>query len=86
MIKVQFLFLGASFVCIGLRGLLIAIFTIDTAKIMTMIMIQGCESSDFYLISDFFALHKTPFSDLSCIESISFQAFQTFLSQTLSHL
>ena len=24
---------------------------------------QGCESSDFNLISDFFALHKTPFSD-----------------------
>ena len=24
---------------------------------------QGCESSDFKLISDFFALHKTPFSD-----------------------
>ena len=24
---------------------------------------QECESSDFNLISDFFALHKTPFSD-----------------------
>ena len=24
---------------------------------------QGCESSDFNLISDFLALHKTPFSD-----------------------
>ena len=24
-------------------------------------MLQGCESSDFNLISDFFALHKTPF-------------------------
>ena len=24
---------------------------------------EGCESSDFNLISDFFALHKTPFSD-----------------------
>ena len=24
--------------------------------------IQGCESSDFNLISDFFSLHKTPFS------------------------
>ena len=23
----------------------------------------GCENSDFNLISDFFALHKTPFSD-----------------------
>ena len=24
---------------------------------------QGCESSDFNLISDFFSLRKTPFSD-----------------------
>ena len=24
---------------------------------------EGCENSDFNLISDFFALHQTPFSD-----------------------
>ena len=53
---------------------------------------QGCESSDFNLISDVFALHKTPFSDFWCslnaLKSTSFQAFQIisdFFSQMLSH-
>ena len=53
---------------------------------------QGYESSDFNLISDFFALHKTPFSNFKCIEkhifsgiSDYFRLFQTFFSQTLSH-
>ena len=52
-------------------------------------IIQGCESSDFNLISDFFALHKTPFSDFKCslkaLKSRSFQAFQTF-SHRCSHI
>ena len=32
------------------------------------IIIQGCESSDFNLISDFFALHKIKVLDFKCIE------------------
>ena len=54
--------------------------------------LQGCESSDFNLISDFFALHKTPFSDFQCslnaLKSTFFQAFQIisdFFSKKLSH-
>ena len=53
---------------------------------------QGCESSDFNLISDFLALHKTPLSDFQCSmnasKSSSFQGFQIisdFFSQALSH-
>ena len=52
---------------------------------------QGCESSDFNLISDFCTLHKTPFSDFYCIEkhilsviSDYFRPFQTF-SHRRSH-
>ena len=31
--------------------------------VMCDCLMQGCESSDFNLISDFFALHKTTFSE-----------------------
>ena len=48
---------------------------------------QGCDSSDFTLISDFFALHKTPFS---CIEKHIFSGildnFRLFLTDTLTPL
>ena len=50
--------------------------------------IQGCESSDFNLISDFFALHKTPFQTFNALKSTSFQAFQIisdFFARMLSH-
>ena len=53
---------------------------------------QGCESSDFNLISDYFDIHKTQFSDFSCrlnaLKITSFQAFQIisdFFLQMLSH-
>ena len=48
---------------------------------------QGCESSDFNLISDYFALHKTPFSDLFCIEKLIFSGISDYfrLFQTFSH-
>ena len=44
---------------------------------------QGCESSDFNLISDFFALHKTPFSDFNALKSTIIRHFRLF--QTFSH-
>ena len=51
---------------------------------------QGCESSDFNLISDFFALHKTPFSDFQCIEKHIFSGisdyFELFLTDALTPL
>ena len=37
---------------------------------------QGCESSDFHLMSDFFALHKTHFQTFNALKSTSFQAFK----------
>ena len=37
---------------------------------------QGCEISDFNLILDSFALHKTHFKTFNALKSISFQAFQ----------
>ena len=46
-------------------------------------IIQGCESSDFNLISDFFGLHKTPFSDLMQKKGHLFREFRLF--QTFSH-
>ena len=46
-------------------------------------LLYGCESSDFNLISDFFALHKTPFSDFYCIEAHLFRHFRLF--QTFPH-
>ena len=49
---------------------------------------QGCESSDFNLISGFFSLHKPHFQTFNALNSTSFQAFQiisNFFSQTLSH-
>ena len=55
--------------------------------------IQECESSDLNLISDFFALHKTPFSDFQCIEkhifsgiSDYFRLFRLFLTDALTPL
>ena len=48
-----------------------------------MCVLQGCESSDFYLISDFFALHKPHFQTFNALKSTSFQAFHLF--QTFSH-
>ena len=50
--------------------------------------IQGCESSDFNLISYIFALHKTPFSDLKYIAKHlfrHFKLFQTFFLHRCSH-
>ena len=47
---------------------------------------QACESSDFTLISDFFLLFTKPhFQTFNALKSTSFQAFQTFSSQMLSH-
>ena len=40
--------------------------------------IQGDESSDFNLNSDFFALHKTPFSDFYCIEEHIFSGISEY--------
>ena len=51
-------------------------------------MYQGCESSDFNLISDSFALHKTPFQTFNALKNMSFQAFPIildFFSQMLSY-
>ena len=49
---------------------------------------QGCEGSDFNLISDCFALHKTPFSDFQCVEKHIFSGisdyFRLFLTDTLT--
>ena len=60
--------------------------TPDVPPMHRLYTLQGCESSDFNLISDFCALHKTPFSDFyKCIEkhissgiSDCFRLFQTF--------
>ena len=37
---------------------------------------QGCESSDFNLISDFLLFTKPHFQTLNALNSTSFQAFQ----------
>ena len=42
---------------------------------------QGCESSDLNLISDFFALHKSPFSSFQ-----DFRFFRLFLTDALTPL
>ena len=51
---------------------------------------QGCESSDFNLILDFFAHHKTPFSDFYCIAKHIFSGisdyFILFLTNALTPL
>ena len=61
---------------------------------------QGCESSEILfihnilpyisLISDFFALHKPPFSDFKCIEKHIFSGisdyFRLFLTDALTSL
>ena len=55
-------------------------------------VLQGCESSDFNRISDFFAFHKIPFSDFHSVWMHwkahffrHFKLFQIFSSQMLSH-
>ena len=59
-------------------------------KLVAMVtyLYQGCKSSDFNLISDFFALHKTPFSDSYCIKKHIFSGisdyFRLFLSDALT--
>ena len=45
---------------------------------------QGCESSNFNLISDFFALHKPHFQTFIALKSTSFQACQ-IISDFFSH-
>ena len=52
---------------------------------------QGCESSDFNLTLDFFALHKTPFFRLlmqfeSIEKHIFFRHFRFFLTDALTSL
>ena len=48
---------------------------------------QGSKSSNFDLISDLFALHKTPFSDFQCIEKHIFSGISDYfrLVQIFSH-
>ena len=63
-------------------------FFINEGWFKCMLNSQGYESSDFKMISDFFALHKTPFSDLmqfACIEKHIFSLRHFRLFQTFSH-
>ena len=60
----------------------------DWSQFVFSYQIQGCESSEFNMISDFFALHKTPFQTVKCnlnaLKS-TFSGFSDRLFQTFSH-